>query len=145
VSTLIVEELITDLEQEIKVTHGIQVATIRPWVYFHNNPAGTFYFNIYGTSGLVKSFSFNYLDVKTASGLTEAYFHSHYAISMTPFLLPRGTYTIKFEHSGYTYDTNSFVGWCKDVFHFGRTYGDAENYTENPYSFTIIEYKAREI
>jgi hypothetical protein len=145
VSTLIVEELETVLEQEIKVSQPIYVATIRPWLYCHNNPVGTFYFNIYGESGLVKSFSFSSNDIKAACSLSEAYFHARYAISMTPFLLPRGIYTVKFEHSGYSYDANSFIGWCKDLIHFGRKYGNQDDYTGNPYSFTIIQYKAREI
>lgn len=143
-STLIVEELHTFLEQEIILSKSINVATVRPWLYFHNTPAGTFYFNIYGFSGLVKSFSFSSMDVKTQSNLTKDYFHSYFSIQMTPFLLNRGTYTIKLEHFGYTYNANSFMGWCKDVLPYGKTYGSTDDYTGNPFSFTIIEYKARE-
>jgi hypothetical protein len=63
---------------------------------------------------------------------------------MTPFILPRGTYELVLSHSGYTYNTNSFLGWCKDLEPNGETYGDIENYTSNPYSFTLIEYRERE-
>lgn len=143
-STLIVEELHTVLEQEIINHKQITVATIRPWLYFHNNPVGTFYFNIYGTDGLVRSFSFSCSDVKTSSSLTQPYFHSYFSIEMTPFVLNRGTYTIKLEHSGYLYNANSFMGWCKDLLPIGQTYGSTEDYTGNPFSFTIIEYKPRE-
>jgi len=144
VSKLIVEELITVLEQEITLQKAIQIVTIRPWLYSHNNPAGTFSFNIYNTSGLVRSFSFTNNDLKTQSNLTEAYFHTYFSIQMASFSLPRGVYTIKLEHFGYTYDANSFLGWCKDVNPIGKVYGEPENYTANPFSFTIIEYKSRE-
>jgi hypothetical protein len=144
VSTLIVEELHTFLDQEIVVSKAITVATIRPWLYFHNNPSGTFYFNIYKSNSLVRSFSFNTNEVKNESSLTEAYFHSYFSIQMTPFVLNRGTYNIKLEHFGYTYNENSFMGWCKDLHPYGEVYGTTEDYTGNPFSFTIIEYKARE-
>ena len=144
-STLVVEELITSLDQEITLQKSIQIVTIRPWIYSHNNPVGTFSFNIYGTSGLVRSFSFSNSELKTQSGVTEDYFHSYFSIQMAPFLLTRGVYTIKLEHFGYTYNANSFLGWCKDILPIGKTYGTAENYTDNPFSFNIIEYKPREI
>lgn len=143
-STLILEELETILDQEINIKTQLNVATIRPHLYFHNNPAGTFYLNVYNDSGLVKSFSFSSNDVKVASGLTHSYFHSYFSIPMTPFVLSRGTYNIKLESSGYTFDPNSFIGWCKDLKPTGNTYGFIGNYTSNPFSFTIVEYKPRE-
>lgn len=143
-SRLVVDELITTLDQPITVDRSIYVATIRPHLYCHNSPIGTFSFNIYSPSGLIKSFSFTSLDIKSACGLSEAYFHAYYSIPMTPFLVPRGNYTIKLESSGYTFSESSFMGWCKDVKPTGRVNGDPENYTENPFSFNLIEYQPRE-
>ena len=143
-SRLVVDELITTLEQPITVDRSSYIASIRPHLYCHNSPLGTFYLNIYSPSGLIKSFSFTSQDIKSSCGLSEAYFHAYYAISMTPFLLPRGEYTIKLESSGYTFSESSFVGWCKDVDPVGRVSGTPENYTENPFSFNLIEYKPRE-
>lgn len=143
-SRLVVDELITTLEQPITVNRSIYVATVKPHLYCHNNPPGNFSLNIYGGSGLIKSFSFTSNDIKSACGLSEAYFHAYYAISMTPFLLPRGTYTIKLEATGYSFDPSSFMGWCKDINPIGNVDGSPENYTENPFSFTLIEYQPRE-
>lgn len=144
-STLVVDELITTLDQPITVNRSIYVATLRPHLYCHNNPSGTFYLNIYGQSGLIKSFSFTSNEIKSACGLSEAYFHANFAIQTTPFLLPRGEYTIKLESYGYSFDPSSFMSWCKDIKPYGRISGSPVNYTENPFSFTLIEYKPREL
>lgn len=143
-STLVVDQLITTLDQPVSIKKPIQLATIRPHLYLHNNPTGTFYLNIYNLSGLFKSFSFTSNDIKSAAGLSEAYFHAYYAITTTPFILPRGSYTIKLESSGYTFSESSFVGWCKAVKATGNVSGEPENYTENPFSFSLIEYQPRE-
>lgn len=143
-STIIVDELITTLEQEFKVVTPINLCAIRPWVYSHNDPTGNFSLSIYRGVSLVKSFSFNVASLKTALNVTQPYFHGRYAIPITPFVLPRGTYNLILNSSGYTYDTNSFFGWCKDINPTCKTYGEIENYTSNPYSFTLIEYKNRE-
>lgn len=143
-STLVVEELITTLEQEIKTYRHVNLAAIRPWVYSHGNPSGTFTFELSNSSGPIKFFSFTNNSLKQALNVTEPYFHGYYAIAMTPFILPRGTYKIKLYATGYTFDENCFFGWCKDVEPKSRTYGNIENYTANPYSFTLIEYANRE-
>lgn len=144
-STIVVDELITELVQEIKINRPTSLAAFRPWVYSHNNPEGNFSFIIEKDSLPVKIFSFTNNDLKTALNVTQPYFHGRYAIPVTPFILHRGTYTIKLTASGYTYNPNCFVGWCKDVEAFGKTYGTIENYTSNPYSFTLVEYRAREL
>jgi len=144
-STLVVDELITTLVQEIKIQRPITLAGLRPWLYSHDDPNGSFDFGIYRDSNLVKNFTFTVAELKTAMGVTQPYFHGHYAIPITPFVLPRGTYELRFSGSGYTYNTNKFIGWCKDIDPHGKTYGTIENYTSNPYSFTLIEYKNREL
>lgn len=108
-------------------------------------PSGVFNLNIYKSGNLIKSFSFTSANAKAAANLSENYFHIYYSLSTTPFMLPRGTYEIKLEHSGYTFNTSSWMGWCKDLVPFGRLTGTPSDFTENPFSFTILEYQPREI
>lgn len=144
-SRLIVDELITELVQEFKVSSPINLASIRPWIYSHNNPSGNFNLSLYRDGNLLKSFPFTNSELKIALNVTEAYFHGRYAIASTPFILNRGTYELKLSASGYVYDTNSFLGWCKDLNPNCEVYGVNDNYTSNPYSFTLISYKNREL
>lgn len=144
-SRLIVDELITSLVQEFKVKTPMTLAAIRPWIYCHDNPVGNFSLSLYRDGNLLKSFSFNTTELKTALNVTEPYFHGRYAIPTTPFFLNRGTYELRFTASGYIYEENKFIGWCKDINPNCDVYGPNDNYTSNPYSFTLIEYRNREL
>jgi len=66
--------------------------------------------------------------------------------SSASLYLSEGDYQIVLFATGYTYSETNFIGWCKDlVCTIGNVYGIIPtNYTLNPYSYRLIEYKPRE-
>ena len=52
-STLVIDELITELEQSIIIRKKINVGSIRTHFYLHNAPSGVFNFEIHKDNNLV--------------------------------------------------------------------------------------------
>jgi hypothetical protein len=143
-STLVGEQLDATLTQSITTTRPLQLAGIRPSLYVHNVPAGTFYFRVYSGATLIKEYSFTSASAKTAVGTAHNYFWVD--LPLTGALgLDVGTYSIKFESSGYTISESAYIVWLKDWAKLRENaLGTPSDFTEYPYAFNLIEYGARE-
>lgn len=139
-STLVIEELITELSQQIrmKLDTRSHIASLAPYIYMHNAPAGTFTLSITGT-GVNFSKSFTCADIKAALNTTNNYAHVFMpVVPLSPLYLKRDIYTVKLSASGYTFSESSFLAWIKeheDVKHNIEYIPTNDEY--NPFSMRI--------
>jgi hypothetical protein len=116
VTTLLVETLKTELEQEIRLENyeRYNIGAIIPYLYLHNAPAGTFTLEIISGATSLFSQSFTSNDIKLSLETVNNYAHVFYPIvPLIPIQLNAGTYKIKLSSSGYTVSGNSFLGWIR--------------------------------
>lgn len=115
-STLIVHELETSLTQTITVTAKKLVKSIRPHIYKANSPAGSLTLSIEsgGTEVATVTQTIAFIEANVASNNT--YFHGFVKFEFdNQVLLPSGDYDLILTGSGgYTFDTNTYIGWCAD-------------------------------
>lgn len=111
---LIVEELVTNLQQKITVGATAQIIKhIRPHIYKHLAPAGSLKVQILNSSQtlIVESSAVTIASITTASG---NYCHGYVKFDINAVLAPETDYYIRLTSTGYTYSNSAFIGWCKD-------------------------------
>lgn len=113
-STLLVQTLYTQLEQEIEYTgeNRVLMAAFIPYLYFHNVTGATFRFEIERDSSIIFSQEFTSSEIATAVG--GQYAHVFYPIVPTnPVQLEAAVYTFRIlAVSGYAAGA-SFIGWIQ--------------------------------
>lgn len=113
-STLLVQTLYTQLEQEIEYTgeNRVLMAAFIPYLYFHNVTGATFRFEIERDSSVIFSQEFTSSDISASVG--GQYAHVFYPIVPTnPVQLEAAVYTFRIlAVSGYTAGA-SFIGWIQ--------------------------------
>lgn len=145
---LVVEELKgTALSQimNLNITAGLYSPTFAFWFYIHNSPPGSFNMRLNGPNGLLIDRFFTVADMKAQLNTTDNYAHLFFRIPLTGERLPYGEYTINITlDSGYTYDPDSYIGWCKDWENdFEET--AITPWHDRPYCFRIFNKDNREI
>lgn len=143
---LVIEKLLTTLEQEIRLSSNERksVAVICPYLYMHNAPAGTFTFSILSGVTVIFSKTFTSADIKAAlDNTTDSYAHVFYPIiPANPLQLEKGTYTLKLSASGYAPTVTSFLAWCKQYENLNNELDySPSNDGENPLAFRLKEFK----
>ena len=141
---LAVEELITTLVQPLTVETTVRLLAVKPWLYFHNMPAGTFTMALKKDAATIREWQFTATDARNAFGGSQQFFHVYLSLSGAPLIIYQGEYTLELSASGYTFGS-SWVGWCKDWQGVvGKVEGQAADFTSYPYSFRILASKGRE-
>lgn len=144
-TTLVVEDLYTDLEQNFTVETDINVLSIKVHLFSYNTPIGDFYFELLKDAALIKSEYFNNTILKNSFGGVEDYFRVMFPFFVNQNLkLTRGEYTLRIRSENYTNNGNSFLSWCSDWQGFGRVI-NAGDFTTMPLTFRIIETVQREL
>jgi hypothetical protein len=141
-TTLVVEELVTTLTQEftLSLPRRAHVDSIRPHLYTHNTPAGTFTLSILDLSdNLIASKSFTAQEIYDAIPTTNDYAQAYFRINFDNKVhLPSATYKLRLSSSGYTFSESSYMGWVRDHEDLKVTLGytPASDLT-NPLSYEI--------
>lgn len=140
-----VKPLDTTLTQEFKVENNrVQLAGLKPHLYFHNAPAGTFTMTLKNSNRTIASTTFTAASVKTELGTANDYFHIYKLLSFEAVLL--GTYELELSASGYTFAESSYIGWIKDHENIvGDTYGGVARDSELPYTIIPFSYNKSEL
>lgn len=115
-TTLVVEPLTSSISQNFTfdINERVHIGAIIPYLYLHNSPIGTFTLTLSGQNGDIYAKSFTSADIKSALNTSDNYAHVFYpVIPDEPIQISKGAYTISLEASGYTYISNSFLGWLK--------------------------------
>jgi hypothetical protein len=149
VTTLVIETLVTELSQEIKLSgeERYSIGAIIPYIYMHNSPSGTFALKIMSGVSELFSQSFTSSDIKASIPTSNNYAHVFYPVVPTsPIQLDRGTYTVKITASGYAPTSVSFLAII-------RQHEDLNNKLdyvpltddENPLAIRLKVYKRGEL
>jgi hypothetical protein len=148
-STLVYDTLETELEQEVFIGNhlGLYSPIIAPWLFFKNDPAGTFTMGIYKEGTLLAEKSFTIADFKTQLNGVGLSGHLFYRIDFRGVHLPYGFYVLKLSSTGYTYSKQSLLAWCKEwdvEFDKNPDIGSVE-WTQRPLATRIISFTPREV
>lgn len=112
-----IEPLRTTLSQTVTWNKSARaiLGGIRPYIYIHNAPSGTFTFKVKKGSDVIASKSFSSSDAKTDMNTTDDYIHMWKALQFdNPTAINKGEYTIEMSASGYSYASGGFIGWVKE-------------------------------
>jgi len=142
-SYLVIEYLETTLEQSFQVNERIQVSAIRPWLYLHNDPAGTFKFAIKQNGNEIGSKELTISEIKTLAGLSDnEYHHGFIKFDFNAILNIDTSYQIELSSSGYVYDPNSYIGWVKPHENLLNSFDDVISYDDQkPLGVQMWGYK----
>ena len=143
-TTLVLDELITTISQTMTVDHEkrIQIAGIRPYIYMHNAPAGTFTLSIKDGATTLASKDFTSAEIKSDLSTTDNYAHLWKRLVFdNPIQLTKKEYEIELSASGYSFSESGYIGWVREHENqFNRTSGTPISDLENPFSFQLFEY-----
>lgn len=141
---LIVDELKTTLSQTVTIDHEKRylIAAVRPYIYMHNAPAGTFTLSIKDGGTPVASKTFTSAEIKSDLSTTDNYAHLWKVIQFDdPVQLTSKEYELELSHSGYTFSPSSYIAWVREHENqFNETSGIPVSDLENPYSYQLLNY-----
>lgn len=148
-STIVYDTLETVLEQEVFIGNhlGLYSPIIKPWLFFLNDPAGTFTMGIYKEGDLLAEKNFTLADLKTQLNGVGLSGHLFFNLEYKGLHLPYGFYVLKLSSTGYTYSKQSLIAWCKEW----STKFDANpnldlvEWTQYPLAVRLISLTPREV
>jgi len=138
---LIVEELLTSLEQTVVVSERTEIESIRPYIYLHGAPAGSLKLSIISGSTTLSSKTMTVAALISAAAITQTYAHGfvRFQLDDTVFI-PAGTYIVKLEGVGYTFGA-TWAGWVKEYENLTNTPTTTiTNDLDQPLSMQIWSY-----
>ena len=142
-TTLVIDELRTTLEQDFQVANRIQINTVRPMLYIHNAPAGSVTVTLKKGSTILSSATLsiaNIISMASLSNFTWGTFSFY--LDEDVVLHPDTDYTLELSSSGYSYSESSYIGMVKPHENPKNTFEDtAINSYENAFGFELWGYK----
>lgn len=117
-TTLVVEELVTTLTQELTLSFRprAHISHVRPYLYVHNTPAGTFTLSIRDSlSNVLSSGTFTAQDIYDGLATTNDYAHAYFRVTFASVVpAPPGNYSLHLSSSGYTFSESAYLGWVRE-------------------------------
>ena len=141
---LVVDELRTTLEQVINITQHkrITVAGLRPYIYMHNSPAGTFTIKLKDGATVLGSKDFTSSEIKSDMATSDNYIHLWKRIIFDDTVHLRAkTYTIELSSSGYTYSDSSYLAMIREHENETNVFTPSFSDLYNPISTQLFELK----
>lgn len=141
-SSIILDELRTSLTQDFSLLKRTQVTAIRPNLYLHNDPSGTFTLAIKNGSDTIASSTLTMAEIITNAGFSAGQYHwGIFRFDFDEITLNKSvTYTLELSTSA-AFDESSYLGWIKEYTNNKNTLTDSvENDFERDYSFELIGY-----
>jgi membrane-bound inhibitor of C-type lysozyme len=148
-STLVIEELKTTLTQDFTLNNdslvGFRIKAIRPMLYLHNDPAGTFTISLKQGVTTIDSKSLTLAEILSGSGFSSGQYH--WGVFKFEFdnynkIKRNVTYTIELSASGYSFSESSYMGWVKPHEDFKNTFtGTGGTFLNNAFGYEIWGHK----
>ncbi len=148
-TTLVVDELKTTLAQDFQLLDdtltGMRVKAIRPLLYLHNDPPGTFTITLKQGVSTIDSKSLTIAEILANADFSANQYH--WGIFNFEFdkynKIKRGlTYTIELSASGYSFAENAYLAWIKPFEDRHNTFTDTiTSFLENPFGYEIWGHK----
>ena len=139
---LVIDELITSLSQTFTVEYNsrLTIEAIRPYIYMHNAPAGTFTLAVKSGGTELFSKSFTSSDIKSDLSTSDNYAHIWKALTFNdPAQIENGEYELELSASGYSFSNSSYLGWIREHENLtNEVSGTALSDLENPRAFQLL-------
>lgn len=133
---LLLDELNSDNLTQLVQTPSrvVHVKHIRPHLYKHAAPTGSFFIQIQDANGkkIANSNSLSAADISAST-----YFHGYVRFDIVASLTPDTNYYIALRSTGYTFGELAYIGWCRDYEH--RKY--AASYTPNTGVSSALDFE----
>lgn len=148
---LVVEELRTELNQDfvLKLNKNYEIYAIKIYLFAYNASSivGTFRLSVYDGATELAFKTFDISDIISQSNILDEYFHSWYPVIFdNPIVLQKGSYNFKLTSVGYSYASNSFIGWTREHENLKVPISyTPENDLENPLSYEIYTRKGFDV
>lgn len=142
---IVLDELKTTLTQKFTTVEREQAYAIRPYLYLHNDPVGSFTISIKHGSTVLGQSTLTISEIKTEAGFADnQYHHGVFRFIFDPLVVlqARTEYNIELSASGYSYSDSSFIGWVKEFENLKNTFTDTISTDfDRPFSFEKFSYK----
>lgn len=142
---LVVDELKTTLSQTFTLNNEGRstIAGVRPYIYMHNAPAGTFTIKIKSGGNTLISQTFTSAEIKSNLSTSDNYAHIWKALIFDdPIQLGKGDYELELSTAGYSYSGASYLGWIREHEHItNEVSGTPVSDIENPRAFQFFALK----
>lgn len=114
-SRLLVDELVTELEQTVVPSENLDIQAVYLGLYVANAPGGTVTLELRNASDrLIKASN----AVTVSSMKTDTYAHGVFRFDLSATVMKDQTYKLALvPGGGYTYSSTDFVGWKRDFDH----------------------------
>lgn len=143
---LVVDELITTLSQTFTLNNEGRstIEAIRPYIYMHNAPSGTFTLAVKSGVTTLASNTFTSTTIKSDLSTSDNYTHSWKTIQFsTPLILDKGEYELELSAAGYTFSNSSYLAWIREHEHLTNTrLGTPISSLYEPRAFQLMERKS---
>ena len=113
---LIVDELLTTLENEFTMTENAVISNVRPYLYIAGSPAGTLKCSIFNGATEICTFTQTIAAIRSSFG-DPNFLHGYvnFAMDKAVYLPSGSTLKVVIEGTGgYVYDVNNYVGWIQE-------------------------------
>ncbi len=112
---IIVEPLETTLTQTVNFTvrKRRKIRSVRPYIYMHNAPAGTFSLKVKSGTTVLETLTFTSAQIKSDLSTSDNF--AHIDISLIPstgLMLEFGSIDFELSATGYTFSESSYMGWA---------------------------------
>lgn len=135
-STLVVDELTTTLEQDIELglDKRYQLNGAHLYIYMHNAPAGTFTVSVKDGATTLVSQDFTSAEFQTDLGTTDTYAYGWKPVTFSNTPLKKGVYSVELSSTGYSFSESSYIGWIRPYYDaFIETTSTPLNDFQNPF------------
>ncbi len=149
-SLIVVDELkAIALTQDFTIANtmltGLRCKSIRPLLYLHNDPTGTFTITLKEGATVIDSKSLTGAEIVSTAGFTAGQFHwgiFNFEFDKYNLLKKNTTYTIELDSSGYSFSEFSYLGWIKPHEDLINSRADAYDiFTQNPYGYELWGFR----
>lgn len=140
---IIMDELKTTLTHNATAIRPMTIAAIRPYLYKHRSPSGTFTFSITQNSATLISESFDSAEMESLVDDISAtnFYHGAYKIEFSsPIRVIRGDFQIVLSHSGYAFSESAYLGWIREHERLVNEFTSPNNYAKHPLAVEVWEY-----
>lgn len=140
---LVVEELRTELIHNATAPSRMVVKAVRPFIYKHRSPAGTFKIELWQFGAKLDETSLTSAEIETNAGLNpNEFMHGPINFEFSNGVpINRGTFQIKLTNSGYAFSESAYLAWQRPHENFINDFTDPNNVIQNPLGVELWTYK----
>lgn len=132
-----------DLVHSATTERRMIIKAIRPHIYKHLSPSGTFTMTISQNGDDLGSKDFTSASIEGDGPATATnYFHGPVALIFdSPIVVNRGAFEITLSSSGYTFSEAAYIGWIAEHENIVNNFTSTGNTLDNPLSVEIWSYQ----